>query len=56
MIYAFAFLLLLLGGVLVQAGVSLNSIYFWIIILIVVLIMVVLEMWATQHDKKDETN
>ena len=54
MIYAFSFLLLLLGAILNQAGLTIYTTYFWIIIVIIILLMVVLEIWADQgHQEKE---
>ncbi len=52
MIYVFSFLLMLLGAMLNQAGVTIYTIYFWIIVTIIVLLMLVLELWAHQEDDK----
>jgi heme/copper-type cytochrome/quinol oxidase subunit 2 len=51
-IYVFSFLLMLLGAMLNQAGVTIYTIYFWIIVTIIVLLMLVLELWAHQEDDK----
>ena len=54
MIYAFSFLLMLLGAMLNQAGVTIYTMYFWIIVVIVVLLMLVLELWANQEHSKEK--
>ena len=54
MIYVFSFLLILLGAELNQIGATINTVHFWIIIIIVISIMFVLEIWADQEIRRNQ--